>query len=271
MRNDIKAFIGHIWKSNRMLIFFGMFFIAIIQLLLIYFNSTLDIAPMVEFMLSQLPPQMNEMFGEEILSQISVEGTIAFGLEHPLVITLFVFISMNIISKNISSGSSNHLMEIILAHPFKRLDLFNSLYVFALSIILLITFAAFTGAFLSVYFFHDLNRTIITNMIYSDINAFLLHAFIMSYTLFFCVIMKDITKAIRISAVITLVFYFIDIISELWPTLEFTRYFNFFSYFDPPSIMVGHDNLIRDLIVLLVCSGILYFVSKRKFLRKDIF
>jgi ABC-2 type transport system permease protein len=268
--SDIKAFIGFIWKSNRSLIIFSMVFVASIQLLLIYFNSTLDIAPMVEIMLSQLPGNMMETFGDEILSQISAEGTVAFGLEHPLVITLFTFISISMVSRNIGNGSGNYLMEIILAHPFKKRVLLNSLYAFAVLTIIILVFSAFIGALSAIYFFHDLDRNIFVHMVQADLNAILLHTFIMSYTLFFSVYLKDISKAVRFSAITTLLFYFIDIIADLWDVFSFTKHFNFFAYFDPAKIMMGHEWVYFDMLILFLGSLILYLLSMRIFLRKDI-
>lgn len=268
--SDIQAFIAFIWKSNRSLIIFSMAFIASIQLLLIYFNSTLDIAPMVELMLKQLPGNMMETFGDQILSQISAEGTVAFGLEHPLVITLFSFISISIISRNIGNGSGNYLMEIILAHPFKKRVYLNSLYLFSLIVVFILVLSCFVGALSAIYFFHDLDRNIFVHMLQADLNAFMLHSFILSYTLFFSVYLKDISKAVRFSAFTTLLFYFIDIVADLWGFFKFTKSFNFFAYFDPAEIMTGHESVYLDILVLFIASIILYLLSMRIFLRKDI-
>ena len=270
MKRDILAFIRFIWKSNRALVIFGMIFVALVQLLLIYLNSTLDIAPMVEVFLSQLPPQMTEMFGEEILSQISIEGTVAFGLEHPLVITILTFISISMVSNNVASGSGNMMMEVILAHPFRRMTLLNSLYFFTMLMLGLIIISAFLGSLTAVYLFHEIDGKLLFNMIQADINALLLHIFILSYTLFFSVYFKDINKAVRVSAIITLVFYFLDVLAELWDKIQFTKYFNFFAYFEPAKIMVEYDRVYLDMAILFICSVIIYFVSRRIFIRKDI-
>ena len=270
MKRDILTFIRFIWKSNKALIIFGMAFVALVQLLLIYLNSTLDIAPMIEVFLSQLPPQMNEMYGEQILKQITAEGTVAFGLEHPLVITIFPFISISMITRNIASGSGNLMMEIILAHPFKRITLLNSLYFFTMVMLGLIVISAFIGSFTAVYIFHEMDPILLFHMIQADVNAFLLHIFILSYTLFFSVYFKDINRAVRVSAIITLLFYFLEILSELWEAIHFTKYFNFFAYLEPTKIMVGYDKVYSDMTFLAISSIIIYLVSRRIFLRKDI-
>jgi len=247
-----------------------MIFIASVQLLLIYFNSTLEIAPMVEMFLSQLPAQFTDSFGDDILSQISVEGTIAFGLEHPIVITLTTFISFSMISRNIGSNSDNRIMEIILAHPFDRKVLISVLYVFTLFILVILTLSASFGATLAIYLFHKLDPELMTKMMIVDFNSFLLHAFIMSYALFFSVWFKDIAKAVRVSALIAFVFYFINIISDFWDSLAFTKYFNFFSYFNPEKIMVGYDRTGLEMAILAICTAILFVSSFRIFNRKDI-
>ena len=113
-KNAIIALMTHIWNSNKGLVIFSMIFIALVQVLLIYFNSTIEIGPIIEFVMSQMDPQFKKMYGEYIMSQISHEGTIAFGLEHPLVITLISFIGISIVTRNLSSSSENKFMEIIL-------------------------------------------------------------------------------------------------------------------------------------------------------------
>lgn len=272
MKNKaIIAFTGYMWKSNRGLVIFSMLFIALIQVLLIYFNSTLEIAPIVELVMSQLPAQFKEMYGEEIMSQVSIEGSIAFGLEHPLVITLISFFSINLVSRNLGMSTDNKFMEIILSYPFSRNKLISIVYVFAMIILLLIITATFLGAVISTWVFHELDTILFTRTLLANANAYLLHLFIMSLTLFFTVYLKDLTKAIRISAVILIIFYFIEIISNFWDSLAFTKWFNFFSYFDPPSIMVGHEMIVRDMLVLGIGSLILFFVCYRIFQKKDIF
>ena len=266
----IRAFIGYIWKSHRALILFSMVFIAGIQGLLIYFNSTLEIAPMMELLLSQLPGPFTEMYGDEILSQISAEGTIAFGLEHPLVITLIIFIGISMVSRNISTSSDNKQMEIILAHPFKRQTLIASLYLFSLLVLACLIFAAFLGATLATYFFHTLDAILLKRILLADLNAWLLHVFILTYTLFLAVWSKDITRAIRISAILAFLFYFINIISDFFDFLEVTKYINYFSYFDPARIMTGKGNVFLDMTVLAVASMVLFVLSFRAFVRKDI-
>jgi len=271
MTKSVWAYFNYIWKSNRVLILFSMIFIATVQVLLLYFNSTLDIAPIIKLLMSQMPPPFMEMFGEEILAQISVEGTIAFGLEHPLLITLITFIGISIVSGHMTTSSVNRMMEIILAHPFRRQHLLIVVYLFATGSILLLVLATFTGAWLSLELFYEPVEGIWIKMIKSDLNAFLLHQFIMSMALFFAVFMRDIGRAIRFSAIITLVFYFIDIMSNFYDSLDFTKYFNFFSYFEPQLIMFEYEHYLRDIMVLALGSMVLFLASLRIFLRKDIF
>ena len=268
---DISAFLHLIWKRNRSLFIFAFIFIAAIQVLLIYFNSTLDFVPMVEMFLSQLPMEFKQSFLDDIMAQISLEGTIAFGLEHPIVITLFTFLSINIISTNAASNSGDSQMEIILSHPFRRESLISSLYFFTLVLLFFLILSAFSSAVVSSYLFYEPDPEILRKTVLANLNAFALHAFIMSYTLFFSVYFKDVTKAVRVSAIIALLMYFIDIISEFWDFLHFTKYVNFFSYFEPPRIMTNYSNTGQDILVLIFGSILLFILSYRKFRNKDIF
>jgi len=268
--NRRLAFISYIWSKYRPLMIFAMIFIASIQFLLIYFNSTLDVAPMIEFMLSQLPPNLTEMFGEDILNQVSLKGTIGFGLEHPLVITLITFLGISITSSTIAVGSENKNLEILLSHPFKRSELISTLYIFSLFLILLLILSAFLGAILAIYIYHEPDISLLNKVILADVNSFFLHSFILSYSLFFSVYFKEVSKAIRWSAIIALIFYFLKVLSVLWDKIAFTRHINFFSYFNPQSIMSDKGNTYFDLLILGLGSIILFWVSYKLFKKKDI-
>jgi len=264
------AYIKFIWSRYKALMIFAMIFIAAVQFLLIYFNSTMDVAPMIELFLSQLPPQVREMYGEMILNQISLEGTIAFGLEHPLVTTLFIFLSISITSSNIASGSENKDIEILLSHPFSRRELISTLYFFAIFSIFMLILSAFSGAMLAINMYHEAKIDMTIMMLKSNINALFLHVFILSYSMFFSVYFKDVSKAIRWAAIISFVFYFLNVISTLWKKLEFTNYFNFFSYFNPNEIMTSRGNPTFDILFLGIGSFLLFVLSFRIFIRKDI-
>ena len=73
---------------HRGLLIFGFAFLAFIQFLIITIMNSIDYVPVIETIISQLPPRLQMLFNQEFISRLSINGAVAFGFNHPLVLSV---------------------------------------------------------------------------------------------------------------------------------------------------------------------------------------
>lgn len=264
------AYIKLVWRNNRIFALFSMLFIMLFQFLLLYLVTTFDTEAMFSVILAQLPPTVKAFMQDSFFSMLTYDGAAAFGFNHPIVLSILVILAISIPTQHISREIENGTLELLLAHPFKRSTLILSLWTAGGLIIMLIMASALAGSILAILIFHHLTTLNLIHLLQIAANLWLLIYLILSFTLMIAVFSRPGFKAGNLSAVITLVFYLLYFIAQIWDDISFTKPINIFHYFQPQNVMMGKGNIGRDLMVLagavLICFGISY----RQFERRDI-
>ncbi|MFQ5754255.1 MAG: hypothetical protein ACE5HI_19890, partial [bacterium] len=81
---------------------------------------------------------------------------------------------------------------------------------------------------------------------------------------------KEGSKSGLRSAGITLIFYFLHLLSTLWEPIKFTKSFNIFTYFQSQKLMFEQRSFWLNVCVLLTLIGICIVISMKQFNRRDI-
>jgi ABC-type transport system involved in multi-copper enzyme maturation permease subunit len=92
----------------------------------------------------------------------------------------------------------------------------------------------------------------------------------MSYTLLIAVFAKTGSRAGNYAAVLTLVFYLLYFLNQLWDAIKFSGPFNIFSYYEPQKLMFGKANFLLDCSVLTILIISCFLLSRWQFIRRDI-
>lgn len=210
------------------------------------------------------------MMQDSFFNMLSYGGAAAFGLNHPIVLTLLVINAINIPAHHISRELENGTLELLLAYPVKRTSLLVSLWIAGGLIFLTIIVAALLGSCLSIVIFHKLTAVMLIHLIEIGFNLWLLISLIFTITLMIAVFNKAGFKSGNASAAITFFFYLLFFLAQLWSAVAFTNYFNIFNYYQPQKLMFGQGNFLQDILVLalliIVCLGI----SIKKFGERDL-
>jgi len=259
-----------IWKDHRGLVIFSVIVIATLQFLIIELMATIDIAPIVTTILQQLPPQMQVLFDEGLLTRLSVNGAAAFGFDHPLVLTLMAVNAIIIPTRHIAGEIEDGTLELLLAYPFKRAKLLISLWISTNLILLIIVIGGWLGSLAAVALFSNLTFDLLIRILQIGCNLWLLFALITSYTLLISTFGNEGSGTGIRSAAITLVFYFLYFLSTLWDSISFIKPFNIFTYYQPQKLMFGQRSFGLHVGVLLVLIGICLTISLKQFNRRDI-
>jgi ABC-type transport system involved in multi-copper enzyme maturation permease subunit len=264
------AYIRLVWRNNRTFAIFSMAFITLFQFLLLYLVKTFDTAAMLSAVLAQMPPAMKAFLQDSFLSMLNYDGAAAFGFNHPIVLALLIIIAINIPVHQITRELESGALELLLSHPFRRNSLILSLMTSGAMILLAIIIISLSGSILSIILFHKLTSAIFLRLLLICLNLWLLVTLIFSYTLLIAVFCKIGVKAGNLSAAITLFFYLLSFLAELWDRMAFTKHFNIFTYYAPQKIMFHKGNLPLDLLVLGGLILICLVISLRRFGQRDI-
>lgn len=259
-----------IWKSQRGFAIFSMVVMAALQFLVIVLISTLDVAPILTVLLEQLPERFRTLINEELLTRLSLKGAAAFGFNHPLVLALLAINAINIPNRHIAGEIETGTLELLLAYPMQRTRLVFSLWISASLLLFLIVFGAWISSLTAITVLHKLSFDLFMQMLKIGSNLWLLFVLIMSYTLLISTFGKEGSKIGIRSAGITLIFYFLHLLSTLWNSIDFIRPFNIFTYYQPLKLMFDQRNFWLNFGVLITLIGVCLLVSIKQFNRRDI-
>ncbi len=269
MKNKTTYF-RFIWRNHRSFAIFSMAFITLLQFLILYLITTFDVPAILSTLLNQFPEKLKIYFSDNFFNTLSLDGAAAFGFNHPLVLTLLAINAINIPVAHITREIESGTLELLLAHPFRRQALLSTLWISGCMILMIIIITALIGSISAAAIYHHVNSALLINLLKIGINLWLLFVLVMSYTLLFAAYKPTGLKASNISSVLTLVFYLLYFLSQLWDTIKFTSYFNIFAYYEPQKLMFGKGNFYLNCSVLTGLIIICYFISRRQFVRRDI-
>lgn len=266
----MKSYFKHILKSHLGFLIFALVFVPLIQFLLIDVFTGLETKPFLDSIMKMMPPQFKMIIGDQFFSTLSIEGAAGFGLNHPVVLTIMIILLTGITSKHIAGAIENGTMEMLLSLPVRRTNLILRIWTISIIIIFFLVILALTGIFSGVMIFDNINSEFTEKILRIGINLFFLMMVFLSFSLMTSTFMKESGKAVSISAITILVFYFINILSSLWKPIEFFRPFNIFYYYQPQKLLVGQRTLTDNLPVLIILSFIFLLISLWQFKKRDI-
>lgn len=259
-----------LWKSHRGLILFCALLSGAFQFLIIWLIATFDYASGFEAFLKHLPPQFQAIFNEEFITRFSVSGAAAFGLNHPIVLALLALTAIAIPARHIAGEIEGGTLELLLAYPVRRTGLIISLWVSTGGLILLVVLGACVGAFSAMLAFAEVSRELIVGELQIAANLWLLFMLVASYTLLLSSFGKEGSRVANYSAAITLIFYFLHIVTTIWESIGFMKPFSIFAYYLPQKVMFGERSFGLNAAVLAGLIAICLATALIQFRRRDI-
>ena len=264
------SYTRYIWRANKGIALFGMIFISLFQFMILFLVKSFDTASIATAILNQLPENLRIFLNDGFFNMLTFNGAAAFGFNHPMVLVLMAFISINLPVRHISREIENGSMEVMLSFPVRREKIILKLWGSSLLILFTIIFISILGTLFAIHTFHELSNEALTRTLMIGTNLWLLFTLVMSYTLLFSTFGKRGNFAANMAAMLTLVFYLVFFLSKLWDVIEFTKLLNIFNYFEPQKIMTGQAHFFADCLVLGVASITCLLVSVWQFKRRDI-
>lgn len=265
-----RAYFKLVWKRHLGFAVFSMVFITLLQFLVLYLITTFNMPAIIKTVLAQMPEKMKVYFSDNFFNTLTLDGAAAFGFNHPMVLTLLSIVAISIPISHISREIELGTLELLLAQPFKRSSLLLTLWMTGGLILLVIIAAAFMGSISAAAIFHHADSGLIMNMLKIALNLWLLFVVVMTYTLLLATYKPLSLRASNVSSVLTLVFYLLYFLSQVWDDIKFLAPYNIFTYYEPQKMMFGKGNFSVNCLVLSVLIILTYITSRRQFIRRDI-
>lgn len=259
-----------IWRTHKGFAIFSMVFITLLQFLILFLITTFDVPAIIQMLLEQFPENLKVYFSNNFFNTLTLDGAAAFGLNHPLVLTLLSIVAISVPVAHIPREIEGGTLELVLAHPFRRQALLSTLWLSGCLILLIIIITALIGSITAAAIYHHVDSTLLIHLLKIGLNLWLLFVLVMSYTLLLAANKPTGLRSSNIASVLTLVFYFLFFLSQLWEDIKFTAHINIFNYYEPQKLMFGNGNFYLDCSVLTGLIVICYFISRRQFIRRDI-
>lgn len=263
-------YIAHIIREHRVLILFAFFFVGLFQVLIIALVVGADLLGMIEQFFRQMPPQVQFLIGEQFLAQFSINGAVAFGYTHPLVIVMMSLVAILLPTRHIAGEIEAGTLELLFALPVRRPTIVLSLWVASALVLLGLVMGCWAGSGVGLLVYPETRTIPLHKLLQIGVNLWLLTMAISSYTLLMASYVREGSKATLRASGLTLIFYFLNIAVLMWPTIHFLQPLSLFHYHYPQRLMQDGSLLIKNGAVLGVVIVVCTVLAVRQVSRRDI-
>jgi ABC-2 type transport system permease protein len=261
-----RALFAHTWRSQRTKLLVVCVAIAAWNAFLpvIYQSFGIQMKALVDS--GVIPKQLTNFGGGDVFS---LGGAIALGYVHPISIILLSIFAIGFTTSAVAGERQRGTLEVLLARPLSRHQVYATLLVAVLVFIGLVLVAASIGTLLGSAIVGVLDELPVERLPILWLNGMLLWGALAAIGLAASVSFDRLTPALGITMAIVVVSYFLDILGSLWPDAQGLQKFSLFHYLTARDILGGTVDL-GGLAVLAVVAAIAIAIAFAVFPRRDL-
>ena len=263
-------YIVNLFRSHWVLLIFAFCFVGLFQVLIITLVVGADLLGMIEQIYQRMPPQMQLLLGEQFLTQLSVEGAVAFGYNYPLVLVMAILVAILLPARHIAGEIETGTLELLFTFPIQRSTVTLSLWLGSMSALAMVIVGCWAGTGLGLLLYPEARGIDALTIVGVGVSLWLLAVAVSSYTLLIASFVPEGGKATLGATGITLVFYFLNFAVVMWPTIDFLRPFTVFHYHQPQRLITDTAGFWTSALVLGMVSLISGALSVRQVNRRDV-
>ena len=224
-----------------------------------------------EDLLRQLPRGIQAFFKTqgELLPVLGPEGYLAVGYRHPIYIVIpaaFAIAAASALAREIEKGT----VFLLLARPLPRYHLVLAKGAGLLLGLIVLVGAALAGTALGIAI-TDIDQPVrLSRFFLVSYNALLLFLAIGGYAFLLSALSREGSRAIVLATGLTVAFFFVDFVAELWEPLEFLGPWTVFHYYSPTSVVQQGAVPWNHALVLIGIAATGYAAAIAVFQRRDI-
>jgi len=190
-----------------------------------------------------------------------------YGLLFLIILSIYcIMMATQLIVRLVDRGA----MAFLLASPTSRTQVAFTQAMVILTGLLLIVLMTIIGGLTGVEWLVNDVSLKTKPFIWLNVMGFLLFFVVSGYSFLFSCLFNDEKRALSMSALLTLLFYILDLVGKMSDKMEALRHFSIFSLFDAQAIALGTESLPLKAVGLLVSGILLYIIGILVFRKKDL-
>lgn len=193
-----------------------------------------------------LPQQFADFAGGDVFS---LSGAIALGFVHPISVALVSVYAVGFASSAVAGERQRGTLEVLLARPLSRREIYATLLVACLSFIAVVIAAQILGSALGAVAFGVGGEVSAANLVLLWFNAVLLYAAFAAVGLAASVTFDRLGPALGITLAFVVISYFVQILGTLWPAAKVIQPYSLFQYLHAKDLLANAFHPL-DLVVL---------------------
>jgi ABC-type transport system involved in multi-copper enzyme maturation permease subunit len=256
--------------EHLLFLIFAFILVGIFQLLMITLVVETDMLNVAKIFFSRFPPQVQQFLGEEFLAQFSVNGAVAFGYNHPIVLIFLAVIAIMLPARHIAGEIEGGSLELLLSLPIKRFKLAFSLWILSFLSLLVVIIGGWLGTIIGLMIYPQISGLPLSIIFRIGLNLWFLMITINAYTFFFSSISREAGKVTQRAAGLTLFFYFLSYTVKLWDKASFLKPVTIFTYYQPQALAMNQNLWLKNIVILAVLVIVFMVIAFRTISRRDI-
>jgi ABC-2 type transport system permease protein len=213
-----------------------------------------------------IPKQLTNFGGGDVFS---LGGAIALGYVHPISIILLSMFAIGFTTSAVAGERQRGTLEVLLARPLSRRQVYVTLLVAVLVFIGLVLAAAAIGTVIGSAVVGVVDQLPIERLPMLWLNGMLLWGSIAAIGLAASVSFDRLTPALGITMAVVVVSYFLDILGSLWPDAAGLQPYSVFHYLTARDIL-GGTVALGGLVLLALVGGVAIALALVIFPRRDL-
>jgi len=258
------------FREHLSFLIFAFVIVGLFQLLMLTLVVETDLLSIAQIFFKRFPPNVQQFLGEELLAQFSVNGAVAFGYNHPIVLIFLAVIAIMLPAKHIAGEIENGTLESLLSLPITRFKLAFSLWFLSNLALLLVIVGGWLGSIAGLMIYPQVSELNFSFLFRIGMNLWLLTLAINAYTFLFSAFSRDGGKVTQRAAGLTLFFFFLNYTVKLWDKASFLKPVTIFTYYQPQALAMNQNLWLKHCAVLVLLTVVLIVIAFRRINLRDI-
>jgi ABC-2 type transport system permease protein len=261
-----RALFVHTWRSQRTKLLVVCVAIAAWSIFLpvIYQSFGVQMKALVDS--GVIPKQLTNFGGGDVFS---LGGAIALGYVHPISIILLSIFAIGFTTSAVAGERQRGTLEVLLARPLSRRQVYTTLLVAVLVFIGLVLAAASIGTLIGSAVVGVLDQLDAGRLPILWLNGMLIWGAFAAIGLAASVSFDRLTPALGITIAIVVVSYFLEILGSLWPDAQGLQRYTLFHNHAARDILNGTIDVV-GLVLLAIVGAVAIGVAVVVFPRRDL-
>ncbi|MBN1764528.1 MAG: ABC transporter permease subunit [Sedimentisphaerales bacterium] len=212
-------------------------------------------------MINTLPSFIKAALGGEALQVGNITGLITIGYQHPMILTLYMIYAVAVPSGLLVGEKQRGTMELILCRQVTKTQVYICVALLTLAGMFLLTIVMFLGTVASTHIYEFDDEIPLYSLFRLAINAGMLASTVGAIALLSSSIFRRRVQAINITIIFLVIQYFIYIISEWWPPMNWLYPASLFYYIGKADIFIrnqwplGHLCVLGSVLITATLAG----------------